>query len=407
MRWPSQPTIGPITLVSIVACLAFGAVFAVMVHLMMRIWHIRKGISKVLWFVLLGLVVVFGAVILTIPGLIGWNDFDFSFIEALKAVVPTAIITFFAVNTRKRSEYGKKSVEAVLGYRDFIDKVEIEKLKRMIDDDPEFYYHVLSYAIVLGLEKKWAKKFDGITLEPPQWYMGRYEMWNAMVLSSMLRCNTALVSSIATMPASQARFGGSSFGGGGFSGRFGGGGGGLGNGPCSGRRFCKREAVLVVAWVLRSSDVLCPTLGGIRKVLGFQGARLSVRPDGCRGGFQAYPLVRPLGFPLVAESHYQPAGRCGVGGHHLFPRDARDQRRCPDHLRAVRHHRVFDGGRPASHPAYRGLADGGSQYRQFAYSDGQSPELVYLFILRDGQRYLFTTMLPLVAVGAVALAASW
>jgi len=222
--------IGPITLVSIVACLAFGAVFAVMVHLMMRIWHIRKGISKVLWFVLLGLVVVFGAVILTIPGLIGWNDFDFSFIEALKAVVPTAIIAFFAVNTRKRSEYGKKSVEAVLGYRDFIDKVEIEKLKRMIDDDPEFYYHVLSYAIVLGLEKKWAKKFDGITLEPPQWYMGRYDMWNAMVLSSMLsRCNTALVSSIATMPKTSpgVRFGGSSFGGGGFSGGgFGGGGGG-------------------------------------------------------------------------------------------------------------------------------------------------------------------------------------
>jgi len=60
--------------------------------------------------------------------------------------------------------------------------------------------------------------------------MGRYDMWNVVVLSSMLsRCNAALISSMTTVPKSSPgmRFGGSSFGGGGFSGGgFGGGGGG-------------------------------------------------------------------------------------------------------------------------------------------------------------------------------------
>ena len=100
----------------------------------------------------------------------------------------------------------------------------------MIEKDPQYYYHILSFAIVLGLEKKWARKFDSLTIESPSWYVGQHTAWNALMVSSMIsRCNSSLISSVATAPASSpgSRFGGSSFGGGGFSGGgFGGGGGG-------------------------------------------------------------------------------------------------------------------------------------------------------------------------------------
>jgi len=100
----------------------------------------------------------------------------------------------------------------------------------MIDKDPDYYYHILSFAIVLGLEKRWAKKFESITIESPSWYMGSHSMMSAVAVSTMLsRCNSALSSSIAapTKSSSGGHFGGSSFGGGGFSGGgFGGGGGG-------------------------------------------------------------------------------------------------------------------------------------------------------------------------------------
>jgi uncharacterized membrane protein len=146
-------------------------------------------------------------------------------------LIANTLISFFAIITRQRSDYGRRVLEQVLGLREFIATAEMEELKRMIDSDPEYYYHILSFAIVLGLERKWAKKFASLAIEPPSWYVGPNTVWNAMVVSSMLnRCNSSLVTAVATAPSSGSpgsRFGGSSFGGGGFSGGgFGGGGGG-------------------------------------------------------------------------------------------------------------------------------------------------------------------------------------
>jgi len=117
-----------------------------------------------------------------------------------------------------------------LGYREFIDKVEIDQLKMMIDQDPDFYYHVLSYAVVLGLENKWAKKFDGMIVNPPTWYSG----YNAFDVYLMSRMASNMIRSIPvnSMPKSSisgsagSRVGGGGFHSSGFSGGgFGGGGG--------------------------------------------------------------------------------------------------------------------------------------------------------------------------------------
>jgi len=221
---------GPLSLIIFIAAVGFGLVFGVLAHFMMRIWHLRKPIGKIFWSLLLALAALVAWLVLSVFSLLSEVEVGFGLVEAAKVVAAIVPIVFFAIITRKRSEFGQKKLEQILGFREFIDKVEMDKLKRMIDEDPQFYYHILSFAIVMGLEKKWAKKFASITLEPPSWYMGNYTVWDALFLSSMLnRCNTALVSSIAVAPKSSpgTRFGGSSFGGGGFSGGgFGGGGGG-------------------------------------------------------------------------------------------------------------------------------------------------------------------------------------
>lgn len=151
---------------------------------------------------------------------------------SMLTVVTLAIMALFASITKKRSDYGQKTLEAVLGYREFIDKVEMDKLKMMIDSDPEFYYHNLSYAIVLGLEDKWAKKFAGIKMQPPRWYRGNDLVFDAIFYSHMARnwntrMHTVVMPKSTSGRSSGTRFGGSSFGGSGFSGGgFGGGGGG-------------------------------------------------------------------------------------------------------------------------------------------------------------------------------------
>lgn len=222
--------LGPGTLVLAAVAIGVSIPLLLITHVMMRSWHIRKAVGKLFWPLVFLFVLVFGWVFLIVTGWIVDSPMDDILFGATLVMLSNAPLGFLAIVTKQRSDYGRQRLEEVLGFRDFIEKVEIDELKRMIDSDPNYYYHMLSFAIVLGLEKKWAKKFDSITLEPPNWYVGTHTVWNTMVLSSMLsRCNTALVSSVVTSPKASpgSRFGGSSFGGGGFSGGgFGGGGGG-------------------------------------------------------------------------------------------------------------------------------------------------------------------------------------
>lgn len=51
--------------------------------------------------------------------------------------------------------------------------VEADKLKALIDEDPEYYYHNLSWAIAFGLEDKWARKFKDLFSKKIPWYLRR------------------------------------------------------------------------------------------------------------------------------------------------------------------------------------------------------------------------------------------
>ena len=129
--------------------------------------------------------------------------------------------------TVKRSQYGNKLFEEIFGYREFIEKTTVDELKMMMKETPALYYNVLSYAIVLGLEKTWAKKFESITLEPPTWYVGD-SMLNAYFFSRMSgRLLSSMSTSLMTSkPTGSRSIGGGGFGSSGFSGGgFGGGGG--------------------------------------------------------------------------------------------------------------------------------------------------------------------------------------
>lgn len=151
---------------------------------------------------------------------------------SLFTVLGLGALAFFCSIMTRRSPYAQKLLEQVLGYREFLDKVEMDKLKMMIEEDPEVYYHNLSYAIVLGLDDEWARKFSGMMMEPPEWYAGNDFALNALFYSSLARSWNDRFQ-VTAMPKSSSsrstgmRFGGSSFGGSGFSGGgFGGGGGG-------------------------------------------------------------------------------------------------------------------------------------------------------------------------------------
>ena len=111
------------------------------------------------------------------------------FVKISSAVLAFSIPFMSALSLfiTRRSEYGQQTVEEILGYRDFLEKVEVEKLKTLIDQDPEYFYHNLSYAIALGLEDKWAKKFEGLFFTPASWYIGSNPVFDYWFYSGMFR----------------------------------------------------------------------------------------------------------------------------------------------------------------------------------------------------------------------------
>lgn len=139
---------------------------------------------------------------------------------------------YFAVRyMRARTKRGAELLGRLLGFKEFISVAELDKLEMMVEEDPNYFYDILPYAHVLGLSKKWAKKFETIATKTPEWYAGDYGGsvgFNTWVFyRSFHGCMSAVSSHIAT-PSGAGGSGGSmagSAGGGGFTG-----GGGLGGG---------------------------------------------------------------------------------------------------------------------------------------------------------------------------------
>ena len=189
-------------------------------------WHLRKS-NVFAFFVaffpaVLGFIMLCGMEILFRDG--------FSIVQNLVTSVGCSAIVLLSYPTMRRSDYGNEVLEETLGYREFIEKAEIDQLKMMIDSDPDFYYKTLSFAIVLGLENKWAEKFKGIMISQPEWFTG-LSPFDVYYFSRMSARMTRAIpaaslpkSSISGSPGS--RIGGGGFGSSGFSGGgFGGGGG--------------------------------------------------------------------------------------------------------------------------------------------------------------------------------------
>lgn len=117
----------------------------------------------------------------------------------------------------------------ILGFQEFMHRAEKDKLERIGDKD--LFSKFLPYAIALDVVDSWAKAFEGIYQEPPEWYVshGEFRTFSPYSFSRSLNSATSSLSSaIFSSPrGSGVSVGGGGFGGGGSSGGgFGGGGGG-------------------------------------------------------------------------------------------------------------------------------------------------------------------------------------
>ena len=137
--------------------------------------------------------------------------------------VSMVVLLILNMNMIKKNKQGTRLFGELKGFRQFIKTAEANKLKMLIQEQPNYFEATMSYALTFGIFKEWTRKFEGLNVPPPNWYHSTHGHFHSMdnfsnsFSNSMKSTSSTMVSS----PSSSGSGGGGSSGGG-----FGGGGGG-------------------------------------------------------------------------------------------------------------------------------------------------------------------------------------
>ncbi len=150
------------------------------------------------------------------------------FVLMLTVIVSVIGLYAFIKYEARLSDQGIKLKEDWLGFKMYLETAEKYRMQNL---KPEFFEKYLPYAMIFGVEKKWAKAFEALNISPPSWYTGSaYTAGSSLGSASSFSpsgFSNSFTSSF-TSAFSSSGAGGASGGGGGAGGGGGGGGGGAG-----------------------------------------------------------------------------------------------------------------------------------------------------------------------------------
>lgn len=144
-------------------------------------------------------------------------------------VVSLVIIGWTSHVMPRKTRQGRIAWERISGLEEYIRRAEVDDLRDQ--EKRGTFERLLPYAIAFRLADRWAKAFEGLYTEPPDWYRptdgGAFTTY--ALVSSINRSVGAMNATLPSQPRSDGKSGGWSsggFGGGSSGGGFGGGGGG-------------------------------------------------------------------------------------------------------------------------------------------------------------------------------------
>lgn len=151
----------------------------------------------------------------------------FGIIGLISGIVTSVILVVFGLLMPAPTKKGAEIKEYILGLKQYMNVAEKDRLAfhNAPEKKPERFELLLPFAIALGVEKQWAKQFEGIYNKQPGWYTDSTGSgFNAAILSSSIGdFSTSMQSAVSSVTTSAS--GGSGFSGGGSGGGGGGGGG--------------------------------------------------------------------------------------------------------------------------------------------------------------------------------------
>jgi len=181
---------------------------------------------------LIGAVVAIVVVLLLLNHFANFPLLQSGFWSVAAVIVSGVIVYLFGRQMTARSLKGARTYVQILGFEEFMNRVDKDRLKQM---PPDTFEKFLPYAMALGIEHRWAQAFAGIIQNPPSWYAGPTPVgyaFNAILFTNNMsymssQAHEVFVSAPRSSSTGSGWSGGGFPSGGGFSGGgFGGGGGG-------------------------------------------------------------------------------------------------------------------------------------------------------------------------------------
>lgn len=136
------------------------------------------------------------------------------FVGFIVDILMYAGIYVFAFLMPKRTKFGLEMFAKTEGFRQFLESVEKERIEKMVEENPNYFYDVLPYTYVFGISDKWIKKFEDINIAAPDWYSGS-STFNMVTFGSFM--HSTMASATSSMSSGGGSSGGGSGGGGGGS----------------------------------------------------------------------------------------------------------------------------------------------------------------------------------------------
>lgn len=196
-----------------------GIGFSIMIFMLSDKDDVSVKIFVILWGLLFG---GMPFCLMIVPSIMQDRIYVITYIIGVLCIIAMGILS---KKFKKRTRYGNELLGKILGFKEFLEKVEKEKLEELVFQDPNYFYNILPFTYVLEVSDKWIKKFKDISLKAPDWYSGS-SFTTATFGTFMASTMTSASKAMSSRPSSSGSSGGSSSGGGMSGGGSGGGGGG-------------------------------------------------------------------------------------------------------------------------------------------------------------------------------------
>lgn len=98
--------------------------------------------------------------------------YDYAHVTLIVIIWTVMCVYVLPLFLKKRTAEAQKLYGRMLGFKKFIQLAKLPEMERILKDNPDYYYDVLPYCMIMGLSKKLDKQMRNLRVAVPEWAEG-------------------------------------------------------------------------------------------------------------------------------------------------------------------------------------------------------------------------------------------